>query len=119
MLSESNHCVSYNNVLPAISMESVWNCAHSHCIFTRVTMIHNCKILQLSITLAPETKEKALIVLAHTATVISILKDGTLKTVAKSYLTLPVTVNMLAKLINLTHTTNLWGTNHYHMHFKM
>ena len=67
----------------------------------------HCKILQLDITLAKETKEKDLIVLVHTATVISILKDRTLKTVAKSYLTLPVTVNMLAKLINLTQTTNL------------
>lgn len=70
-------------------------------------MIHSFKILQLNITLAPETKEMALIVLMRIATVISILKDGALKTVAKIYLTLPVTVNMLAKLINLTHKTNL------------
>lgn len=72
-----------------------------------VTIIHDFKFLQLNITLAPETKEMALIVLVHAAIVISILKDGALKTVAKIYLTLPVTINMLAKLINLTHTTNL------------
>lgn len=52
-------------------------------------------------------KRDGLNVLMRIATVISILKDEALKTVAKIYLTLPVTVNMLAKLINLTHKTNL------------